>query len=168
MLRATASAVSTSWDFHTLRIAEEILEILFQRYDLGDAEASQEYEVKLLITQDHIVSRIHWNECPVPLMKQFTQKGKSCGIVLERAANLPLLFGGKFLQTDSRLVRILETSQIGKDHKLFAKPSAPTWVESGTGAEADKFTFTRQRFFSSDQHQSYHSFSFYKTSRANR
>lgn len=54
---------------------------------MGDAEACREYEVKLFIIQGHIVIRIIWDGCPVPLMEQFTQQGKSCSIVLEKASN---------------------------------------------------------------------------------
>jgi hypothetical protein len=37
---------------------QEVLEILFQRYGLGDAEACRQYEVKLLTRQGHAEKRI--------------------------------------------------------------------------------------------------------------
>ena len=54
---------------------------------MGDAEVYREYQAKLLIIQNYTQLSIGWDECPLPLMKQFTQQGKSCSFVLEKASN---------------------------------------------------------------------------------
>jgi hypothetical protein len=64
----------------------EILTILFKRYGLGDDDALQGYQVKLLIISNRTFISVSWLDFPMPLIRGFTQAGRSCAIVLQKTS----------------------------------------------------------------------------------